>query len=368
MTAQKILICMHDFSRGGTERIAIGLAKSWAAAGRDVTILCGAADGGLCGLVDPRVAVIVLDPPVRRGFLSRLRLGHAMGKRLAALRPDVIFLPGNFHFFLAFGLRRADPHPAIVLKISNPPLPWGIAPLFSTPFFQYLTRAIDGFAAMSAGFARELEALVPGKSFAVLHDPMYVRTPDARELPQLGGGGVRQILLAGRLEPQKDVPLALRTIAALNRIRPAHLTILGDGSLRGRTMRGIKTLKLESMVTLAGHVPSVDAYFARADALLITSHFEGGPAVATEALAHGLPLVSTDCSHMLHDIMTIPEAGRIVASRQAEDLAAALDQVCAAPRPAQARLAGLVESFEPERCARAYLDWFDRVAADRHDA
>ena len=39
MTAQRILICLHDLHRGGTERIALGPAASWKEAGRDVTIL-----------------------------------------------------------------------------------------------------------------------------------------------------------------------------------------------------------------------------------------------------------------------------------------------------------------------------------------
>jgi hypothetical protein len=45
--AAHILICFHDFNRGGTERIAIGMAKRWADQGRRVTILCGARMGGL---------------------------------------------------------------------------------------------------------------------------------------------------------------------------------------------------------------------------------------------------------------------------------------------------------------------------------
>src|SRR3954465_12545573 len=98
MTAQTIAICLHDFSRGGTERIAIGLAANWADAGRDVTILCGSEQGGLRETVDPRVSVLFLPPPIPRGFLSRWRLGRAMARRLARLGPEVIFLPGNFHF------------------------------------------------------------------------------------------------------------------------------------------------------------------------------------------------------------------------------------------------------------------------------
>src|SRR5690349_21941828 len=108
MRARTILICLHDFSRGGTERIAIGLAANWTDAGRDVTILCGSEQGGLRDMVDSRVKVVALDPPVPRGFLSRWRLGRAMARQLARLKPDVIFLPGNFHFLLAPALRRAD--------------------------------------------------------------------------------------------------------------------------------------------------------------------------------------------------------------------------------------------------------------------
>ena len=109
MTARRILICLHDFARGGTECIAIGLAADWVDAGRDVTILCGSIEGGLRDTVSSKVKVVALDPPVKRGFLSRWRLSRSMGKHLAALQPDVIFLPGNFHALLAGGLRAADP-------------------------------------------------------------------------------------------------------------------------------------------------------------------------------------------------------------------------------------------------------------------
>src|SRR5258708_7521124 len=86
MTARTILICLHDFSRGGTERIAIGLAANWVDAGRDVTILCGNEQGGLRDMVDPRVNVVVVDPPIPRVFpacyfllLPRARLAPRRG-------------------------------------------------------------------------------------------------------------------------------------------------------------------------------------------------------------------------------------------------------------------------------------------------
>ena len=350
MTAKRILICMHDFARGGTERIAIGLAADWEEAGRDVTILCGSVEGGLRETVSGKVKVVPLEPPVRRGFLSRLRLARAMGKHLAALRPDVIFLPGNFHALLARGLRAADPQARIALKISNPPVPKG-AP-FGAMFFRHITRGVDGFAAMNSGLARELKILLPGRDIMTLHDPLHFR-PGPR-LPRRDG--TWRILWIGRLEKQKDPQLALAAMAAIQ--APSHLTVLGEGDLRASLRQRISAMSLDNKVTLAGYVPGIESHLGDADALLITSRYEGGPAVAVEALAQGVPVVSTDCSFLLHDIMTRPEAGRIVTSREPGALAAALSDVCAAP-PAPEKLQALAAPFEPRACALAYLDWLD---------
>ena len=353
MTARRILIAMHDFARGGTERIAIGLAADWAEAGREVTILCGSTEGGLRDHVSGKVKVVALGPPVRRGFLSRSRLARAMGKHLGALKPDVIFLPGNFHALLAGGLRAAAPCSKIALKISNPPVPKGVP--FANLAFRHITRAVDGFAAMNSGLARELKTMLPGRNIVALHDPVYLK-PKPRAPRQ---DATARILWIGRLEPQKDPALALQVIAAMK--TPVHLTMLGDGALRGRLRRRISHLGLQDRVTWAGHVPEIESHLAQADALLITSHYEGGPAVAVEALAQGVPVVATDCSFLLHDIITRPEAGRIVTSRAPAALAAALAAVCAAPRAVEA-LQALAAPFEPKACARAYLDWLDGLA------
>lgn len=354
MTARRIVICLSDFAHGGTERIAIRLASSWRDMGRDVIILCGNEEGSLRATVDGRIKVVAVDPPIRRGVLSRFRLGHAMARHLEELKPDVIFLPGNYHLFLAAGLRRGDAKATIVLKISNPPLPGGVARMAGRLLFRHFTQGIDGFAALTSGFAHDVRALAPGKAAAVLYDPVYLtQVAAAPRAPVL------QILWAGRLEPQKDVGLALKTMAALR--GPAHLTLLGDGALRHQTDAMIARLGLSDRVTRAGHVPGIEPYLAGADVLLMTSHYEGQPAVVGEALASGVPVVSTDCTTMLRDIMTIPEAGRIVGRRDPAALAAALQEIGEGPRPPRERLASLTAPFEPVACARAYLDWFDTL-------
>lgn len=347
-----IVICLHDFSRGGTERIAIGLARDWTEAGRSVAILCGSEQGGLRGTVDARVPVIALDAPVKRSPLSRLKLGRAMAPQVAALKPKVIVLPGNFHLPLAPALRATAPGAKIVMKVSNPPLPGGAADLVLALLFRHFARSVDGFAALSDDFARETARLAAEKNIRVLHDPIYLR--DAA--PVAKRPGVCNILWAGRLEPQKDPALALETLKAL--AIPAHLTMLGDGSLRNTVAR--QSQGLQDRVTLAGAVPAIDSHLMSADLLLLTSRYEGQPAVVGEALARGVPVVTTDCASVLHDMIAIPEAGRIVRSRDPHVLAQAVTEVCAAPQ-APDKLKTLVAAYTPQACARAWLDWLDTL-------
>ena len=363
MTAQRIVIAMHDFFRGGTERVSLTFARLWTDMGREVTILCGSNDGGLRDQVDARVPVVVVDPPMHRSPLSRFRLGHATGGELARLRPDLVYLPGNYHLPLARGMRQAGYEGLIVQKVSNPPLPSGIAGTLIKPFYRFYAQSVDGFAAMNHGLAREVMALAPGKAITMLRPPfdvlaMPVSPPQPRK-------DAWRIFWVGRLEPQKHVGLALETIQALNKIHPAHLTLLGDGAERGAMERQIAAMGLADKVTHITNVSDIAHYYAGADALLVTSRYEGGPAVAVEALAHGTPVVTTDCSYLVHEVLTIPQAGTVVSSRAPDALAAALADVCGRARPALETLRPLAMPFAPQVSARGFLDWFDELARAR---
>jgi glycosyltransferase involved in cell wall biosynthesis len=244
----------------------------------------------------------------------------------------------------------------IAQQISNPPLPGGIAGAIAAPVFRFLAAPVDGFAAMNGGLVQDVKALVPGKPVVMLRPPFGIAAPAA----QRAHNGPCRILWVGRLEPQKDVSLALATIQALNRILPAHLTLLGSGALREQVEQQIAGMA--GQARLLSHVPDLAAHYADADALLITSQYEGGPAVAVEALAQGTPVVSTDCSPMLREVLTDAASGIIVPSRVPQDLAAALAAVCRAPRPPLESLRAHATPFLPEVSARAYLDWFDTLA------
>jgi glycosyltransferase involved in cell wall biosynthesis len=69
-----------------------------------------------------------------------------------------------------------------------------------------------------------------------------------------------------------------------------------------------------------------------ADALLITSAFETGPTVGLEALASGLPVVTTNVGEVAA-VVAASGAGRVAAERTPEAVAAAAEWVLTRPSP-----------------------------------
>jgi glycosyltransferase involved in cell wall biosynthesis len=104
------------------------------------------------------------------------------------------------------------------------------------------------------------------------------------------------ILFAGRLHPQKDPVLLVRSIAALNN-PDVHLLIAGDGDLRDEVKLEIDRLGLQKQITMLGAVNQAElAKLQRVcSVFVLTSAYEGLPLVVLEALACGTPIVTTRC-------------------------------------------------------------------------
>jgi glycosyltransferase involved in cell wall biosynthesis len=365
MTARHILIPIHDFNAGGTEAIAFRLAAAWIAAGRQVTILAGATDGPMRARVPDGAAVQLLSPQRRRSPLSRLFLGKPMAEAAIPLRPDAIFIPGNFHFILAAALKRALPGVPIIAKISNP-LTGGQSAI-ERAALRWWTHGIDLLTAMAPGLEVDARALLPDQAVTTIHDsfldddtPMPVRTAERASDAPL------KLLAIGRLEPQKDFRLAIDALAELRRTRPATLTILGDGRQRSQLESHVQARGLGGSVTMAGFVGEVLSYIDESDILLISSRYEGGPAVAIEALARGVPFASTDCSHLLRELVSEqPSLGILAKGKGARALADAVAAVADRPAPRPDAIEAYIARHRMAASAAQYLDCFDSLCAGK---
>ena len=366
MTANHIALIFHDFSTGGSERIAIRLANAWASAGRRVTIFCGTEFGTARGLVSSQVAVRACSPEIRRGFGSRLRLGQRLGRMVAPEAPDILFAPGNFHLpVLAIAGRMwRENRPPLVCKLGNPILPasrFGVLTRLAGAAIRRLVAPIDTLTAMSPGLAREAFPVLGRNNMTCIDEPILSsETLASKRTEQHSDPPI--ILCVGRLESQKDFPLAIRAFAELSPLSCAKLVILGEGPDRAALLTLARRLGVADRVEMPGHVADVRHWMAKARVLLMTSRYEGYPAVLIEARAAGLRAVTTSCSAALPEMLPLSIHGEIVQSRRPNEIGSALARSIARPPDDPAALSTGIERFCIERVAPQYLQLFDEVA------
>jgi glycosyltransferase involved in cell wall biosynthesis len=80
-------------------------------------------------------------------------------------------------------------------------------------------------------------------------------------------------------------------------------------------------------VHFLGHQNNPHALLANARAVVLSSRYEGMPMVLLEALAHGKPIVATDCPTGPREILDDGRAGMLVPIGEADRMADALAQI-----------------------------------------
>lgn len=367
MTASHIAIILHDFSTGGSERIAIRLANAWAASGRRVTLMCGTEQGAARHLVAPGVAVEACTPETVRSPWSRVQVGWRLARLVRTHRPDVIFSPGNFHLIVLAVLGRMSfsKRPVFLSKLSNPLRRAGLRSRLVTLADAVIRRAatpVDALIAMSPTLGQEAREVFGSIPVVEINEPILERQaamPAAQPLQR----DHRLILCIGRLCPQKDFSTALRAFALVRHDTDARLLILGEGPLRGQLRYQAARLGIDDRVDMPGYVTDVARYLPQADLLLMTSRYEGYPAVLIEAIAAGLPVVTTDCSLAIREIVSSDALGSVTGSRDPADIARAIIARLQLPRAAAETIARQTECHRIDKASRAYLDLFDRLVA-----
>jgi alpha-1,6-mannosyltransferase len=157
-----------------------------------------------------------------------------------------------------------------------------------------LSAEFDAVVCTTDWAAAEFQRLsVPNLSVVPLgvdHVRFSPRAAEHAHWRRFAPDGAALLAMAIRLSPEKRPAIAVDTVRQLlERERPAHLLIAGDGPLRGRLERQARGLP----ITFLGHLPGdeVAAVLASADVALAPGPVETFGLAALEALACGTPVV-----------------------------------------------------------------------------
>ena len=139
----------------------------------------------------------------------------------------------------------------------------------------------------------------------------------------------RFVLFAGRWEAQKNPNLALEAFARVAAGRESlHLLLAGSGGLEKAMREAVNELGMTGRIHFLGPLtaPELATVMGFCDTLLVSSSFEGMPILVLEALACGLPVVSTD-SGEIRQVIREGVTGAISAEHTPESLARALEMM-----------------------------------------
>jgi glycosyltransferase involved in cell wall biosynthesis len=287
----RIVQLVEDLELGGLERLAVDLALAQKQAGHRVLVYCLFHAGPLAASLEAAGIPVV---PFRKSPGFSMSTVLAMAKQLRADRIDVIHghNPG-VHHYAALAARLAGVPACVNTRhsvITSKGLPYQeryfrwVKPLTSHVVFvcDFVRRGLEPKLGYPAGKCSVIVNGIPLAPFLA-----HPAAPGSRR-PRIRFGTI------GRLVPAKGHSILIDAFARVAQEAPdSELSINGYGDLQGELAAQIVRLGLAGRVRLEGRTENSAATLQGLDVFVFSSVNEGLPLVILEAMAAGLPIVTT---------------------------------------------------------------------------
>jgi len=218
--------------------------------------------------------------------------------------------------------------------------------------------AKQNIVAVSEGAKEDFEKIVKdSRSLTAIHNPIDKKSilEAAQEIgvwhqlqskyPILHKG---YIIHVGKFKAQKNHADLIKAYAKSNQNKA--LLLVGQGELKEECEQLCKNLYVQDKVVFAGFEPNPYPLIAHSEAMVLSSIYEGFGIVIAEALALGIPVISTDCESGPRELLP---TDNLVTVGDIDGLAAKLDEIMMKPKTFESSFdLGLL----PEAVAKKYLN------------
>lgn len=290
MQTKKICFYISVINGGGAARVLILVAEGLARRGYQCTFITSFRDYKWEYPLSNNVRRVVLDKDeesgnyVLKNFRRIARLRHICKKEKPDYLITFISQPILRSLIATIGLEIRN-----IISIRNDPALYWRKPLEKILSALLLRRAY--WTVFQTNTAREYFAgkklykrsqVIANPVTSVFYSVKY--NPDSKT-----------IVACGRLTEQKNYPLMINSFFEVSKDYPEWtLEIYGKGSLEEDIKKRIQDLGCSSII-MKGHDDNVPRILSESAIFLMTSNFEGMPNALMEALAAGIPCISTDC-------------------------------------------------------------------------
>jgi len=170
----------------------------------------------------------------------------------------------------------------------------------------------------------------------------------------------RVIGCVARLTEQKGIKYLLETLSILKYVYniETRAIIVGDGPLSVKLKKLAEKYGVNDRIEWIGAVDDPIDYYKKFDIFVLPSLWEGLPLVLIEAMASGIPVISTDTSGGL-DIIKDRKNGLLIPRGSGEALAYAIQELCEKPALAKKIAVSGRKEAEKKYCLNRFLSLTD---------
>lgn len=289
---KRIALFISSLQKGGSERVMVNLAEYLHEKKYDVILVTQYQKENEYG-ISPGIRRVYSEPDglqLRggriRNFCARF---NALRDIWKAYKPDVILSFLGKNNLMAVATAAFLPSSVAVSVRGEPTME------YEGKVMQMLAKFIFRFAdgvALQTERARAFFPRAVRKKSVILSNPLNPQFLD-REICM---DREDLIVAAGRLDENKNHTMLIHAFGKIAEEYPAvKLVIYGEGELREKLGSLISEKGLSDRISMPGSVDDVADRIGKARIFALTSNTEGMPNSIMEAMALGIPVVSTDC-------------------------------------------------------------------------
>ncbi len=312
---KKIYFVVQKLADGGAERVVSVLSNSLSKMDVEVGVI-------ICFPVGNEYA---LDRGVNKIYLAQSREEYfswnaltklkKIREQLKALKPDYIipflYFVGVYTMLANVGLKGK-----LLQTIRNDPKSSPNTKAMRALWYIMLCNMWRGFVQNKEQF--DFFPKFISKKMAILPNPIADEFFSIEHIER----PIKKIVSAGRLQEQKNFFMLIEAAADIKaKGVQLQIEIYGEGDLRDKLQNRIDELDVSDYCRLCGRSDNIRQVYESADLFVMTSNYEGMPNALMEAMASGLPCISTDCPTGPSDLIQDGVNGSLIRINDSKTLA-----------------------------------------------
>lgn len=293
---------------------------------------------------------------ISRTFYRRKRLKQVISE----YKPDIIipFLESIVReVYVAVG----NGNIPIVATVRNLPV---YNSIFQKKLYHYIYEHCSMVFFQTKSQQRYFSQKVVERSF-VLPNPVDIRFVNIGE-KRNKSKKIINIVTAGRLSEQKNHKILLDAMMLVHKSHPeCYLKIYGEGNKRTELESYVSERHANSFIQIMQRSNDLVDVYKNSDLFVLSSNYEGMPNALMEAMASGLPCISTDCQTGPRELLGKNERGLLTPTNNTEKLARAIVRMVEDPEKAfQYGVCAynyIKENFSPKKIALQLVNHCENI-------